>query len=543
MDTQADSNTSFGRAAVRLGIEGRVLSNGVLPEKRLAERAAIVSGMVAAKLEEGHWADAVNLVYGVDASKALFDDDKSEFVAKVVEAIKPEHFGGDSSPGNISAGAALDLLAKHGHVEAVRDVAMMGGLTIGTARDVLWKAYTAGDIDEPKGIPNEQWKEDMFTLGSRIRHEEPQVALEIFQRIENPLAIKFLYKEQLEAFSLDKLPFLFRMAGRDNSRKAEIVVKALDTKGADAVTMGLGKGLGLYLYEEIYDDGWGMRALPEEVRERLEDLAVLHLDKSSLRGDRRAMHGGRRKYAKLELKWAKRHWKQSPSLAYQIFRDDETGEVQRRTVVACAQKVFEATHRAPIGKRDGFPHVSDEYVREFMPRIRNREVRLVAALRLEDNKEVRRLSKLFETRDPQRAYGLRFDIGEDPSTSESISRLRDRLYSDSIREAKAKDERASFYWLRNKDVPGFEVIYDRLMDEDSAPAAAFELAQRFKDEARKDRARDAVLAKYKPEANIHFFRWNAKDRQGYERATMASLGDPTVSVEDVRPFLEQFDEE
>ena len=54
---------AFGRLITALTLEDKVFANGVLPERSIEERAAVVEGIVSEKLNAGAWDDAIILVY------------------------------------------------------------------------------------------------------------------------------------------------------------------------------------------------------------------------------------------------------------------------------------------------------------------------------------------------------------------------------------------------------------------------------------------------------------------------------------------------
>ena len=82
----------LGKAAVALGLEGRLLKDGVLPARQLTERAEVVEGIVGALLEKGDWRKAVDVVFSDNAGKVLYSSDKTGFYEAVAATIKVEDF-------------------------------------------------------------------------------------------------------------------------------------------------------------------------------------------------------------------------------------------------------------------------------------------------------------------------------------------------------------------------------------------------------------------------------------------------------------------
>ena len=111
---------NFGKLAVDLGLEEKVLANGILPERSVPERSDVVTGMVHHLLKNGDWRKAIGLRFG--EARHLYDPTKGNFHSDILQAIKPEDFNVKEN-GFSDEGGWIGNLLQHGEREIVQDLA------------------------------------------------------------------------------------------------------------------------------------------------------------------------------------------------------------------------------------------------------------------------------------------------------------------------------------------------------------------------------------------------------------------------------------
>src|SRR3989338_4614808 len=62
---------NYGRVAVRLRKDSALLANGILPERTIQERSAVVTGIIETLAEQGEWKTTLNMLKG--DSRLLYD--------------------------------------------------------------------------------------------------------------------------------------------------------------------------------------------------------------------------------------------------------------------------------------------------------------------------------------------------------------------------------------------------------------------------------------------------------------------------------------
>ncbi len=94
-----------GRLLAELGLEQRVLANGVLPSQSLWVRAGVVEGIIDSLLESGEWGEAVKIALDPHSQGRLLYDRPVDFTSRIVESSK-------KARRNLAGHAkALDLMA------------------------------------------------------------------------------------------------------------------------------------------------------------------------------------------------------------------------------------------------------------------------------------------------------------------------------------------------------------------------------------------------------------------------------------------------
>jgi len=501
-------NENFGKLAVDLSLEEKVMANGVLPGRTVPERSEVVTSMVHHLLNTGKWRKAVKLRFG--EGRHLYDQTKGDFHSDLVKSVKPEDF---EHAERFDGDCDIEFLLKHGQKPIVRDLAMREDLPPAVSEYLIRHAF---DVEELSEKYNE--------LGERIQKENPRHAFRLFSYANNKPAIERLYSQIIEDFKLEYLELASEMirgaerirghGGSETSEKLKSLVgKALP------LTEKEGK-CGKQLYEILAREGF-FGELSKKDMARLENLAVREM---SL-GD-----AGKRPF--LELLWAQTNWEKNPVEAYKIFVDKQ---YKGKEVVQCAEKAFNAMF---ISKESALSSdkvlIQIDHLQHIFEKTPETDLnaRESLAVLLSDKKELLRIGKIYakskDEHNLKKAYDLLVENGGNAEEAFTDD-LRARLIEDTLSRAD-RQYGPFFSWLNHNDRRGFEQIYVALLPKWAGEA--YRYAVNWKDEQRVARARDIILEKNPANWAIMFF-MERKDKHGYERSLSALTKEYNVPAEQI----------
>ncbi|GEM_PF-3783885 len=520
MDEQLQKNFNFGKVIAKLNLEEKVLKNGIIPSKSLAERGEIVKGIVSGLLEKGSWKNAIDLVFNEGPARMLYEGDKNDFFKEVEQTIKPKDFRYDSQDGFSHAEReTINLLIKNGGVQVVYNTALRPDVDPLVGKNLL---------EETKNyLDKETLKKEFNDLGTRIQKTHPQIAYDSFKEAENLFAINKLYTQLSKNFALEQY-FLLKDITENKSfspeekklRVKQIAHLVLNNKKEEGE-----KKIGKDLFDFVHNNKGELNKKDTKKLNRLtaKELHFYELD-SSLPNAYLRKH-----YQVLKEDWAKTHWQEDPINAYRIFNEQNK---EGKLVLKCAKKAVEKMYDARSNDTRRVD-IKIAHLKEIYSRIPKSKVDLRRKLaeKLEDKEELKRIAAEYANKGNNKyAYQLLFnaDISEkDPE----ITRVREKYIVESFKKAEQEKSNPYFGWLDPKDKPGYEQVYNQLLQKDR-PGLAFELAQKYKDITRANESRKLILEKNNPESAFKFFK-DEKDKAGYDLALNALVTKYGLSKEDL----------
>nr|MBI4156988.1 hypothetical protein [Candidatus Woesearchaeota archaeon] len=500
---------NFGRISVALGLEDKLLKNGVLPERTIQERSAVVTGIVHGYLEKGHWQTAVDMIYKNGSVGLLYGGRKEELEGLIKSAIKPEDFDKENISGYTVN--SIEMLIKKKHAKLVYEIALMKNMPVDASSNLL--ALTKKEV----GV--ELWREGMSSIAMRVKDEQPIEAYSLFSRINDHEATNNLYQQLITNFSLSNFGFLKEVAEKDDwSRKVErltsLVRAALNADYSKyKIEHGFGSRLGSDLYKIVSDNNIKLNV---KHKKRMREFVAFHADYSDM---------DKIDDKNIQLLWAKRNCESNPETAYGIFLEQKyTG----REVIPTAHRIFDRGYKdvninwLRKGKRVEIltKHLEGIFNRVPKSKLDQRES---LARKLGNISELRRIGLIKwnnkNYRHPEKAYKLLIESGIDINDL-TLDQIRANLIEKELEEHKKSTLifGPSFYWLDKRDRIGYERIYEALLNGvngNSWPGKAYELSASKGDIERVTRAREAVLERNPANRTLRFFK-DAKDKIGYE---------------------------
>jgi metal-responsive CopG/Arc/MetJ family transcriptional regulator len=504
-------DVNFGKLAVDLSLEEKVMANGVLPGRTVPERSEVVTSMVHHLLNTGKWRKAVKLRFG--EGRHLYDQTKGDFNSDLLNAVKPEDFDVDKD-GHRSdrEDASIEILLEHGQKAVVRDLAVREDLPAAVSEYLIYRAF-----DEPEFL------QKLSALGERIQKKDPDHAYFLFLRAKNKPAIDRLYKQIIENFKLDNLKLVSEIIagnyqGKERAKEfLSLVEKAIPLAEQDKNHVAGGK-----LYDLAANEGLFVGLSDKDIM-RLGKLAVHDMGEWNLR-DRPL----------LKLLWAQTNWETNPVDAYKIFV--EYHEYTGKEVVQCAEKAFNQMFISNVKSTSREKVIiNTNHLQEILRKTPETELnsREQLALLLSDRQEFLRLGKIYaksnEESKLRKAYDLLNNAKIIPD-AKIMDDVRAKLIQKGIKCAEERDSMPYFSWLEHNDKPGFEQVYEAFLTKWAGEA--YEFAANWKDEQRVARARDIILERNPANRAIMFFRDN-KDKLGYDRALEALTKEYNVPAEQV----------
>ncbi|MBI2146485.1 hypothetical protein HYU22_04035 [Candidatus Woesearchaeota archaeon] len=505
-----------GRLVTALSLEDRVLSNGVLPNCTLVERASLVRGIIQGLLEQGNWQEAVKMVYQ-DGSivRGLFDGDWEEFRQDVLKSARQRQ-------DDFFYESTLTALMQHKETELVYQLAMELPLREDNAEEIITSLR--------KTITPEQQKMAHTHLGNRwMAKKAYHKAYDQFSRAENPEKIDQLYTMLLEDPSIDTIEVLLLSAQNGTGSKPEKVTAALHkivpffiadqqksrqrkeeyfsmfypTSKSAQLVYRLRKEFEISLtsQEEAIFDTAAVRALPSYQAQQMEDITF-------------------------SLLWAQRRYAECPRTAYHIFRRLEyTGKERIRAVKAGLEK------KSVTGEH--IEKLSPGEVEVALLHAVYKDVRLetqvAIAAHLKDDEKLQFLSRTYETKNEHhRAYHLWMQ-GHGDLENAYITAIRQHM----IDELVQKEYFNSYNLFDLQDRPGALQLYPVVLER--KPDLAYHLAKGLEDESLLQKAREVCMAQT-PIAALIFFK-EEKDSKGIEMAVAALADRFSLPVSLVKDYI------
>ncbi|MBI4451008.1 hypothetical protein HY642_03465 [Candidatus Woesearchaeota archaeon] len=461
-----------GRLIAALGLERRILENGVLPNAGLNERASLVKGIITGLLEKGRWGDALRMVYTPGPARSLFDGDWEGFKAAVKHAA--------------TSGGELGLA--YGQEIA----------------DILVHNWTPEDIVE-------------LITTSRIKAEHVMMLIDklpLDAALRSKIYLSF-GEQSLEGKEYYRACAHFNTAGAPD-RINSVRKMLFDQLPGDA---------GLYLLELCtrYPDGKELlqKAMPKLLQSKGIDSSALYnaikefgleVDEKELQDSRydavsamSASQIGHSKDEKEKFMWAKVHAPRESMPAYKIFKELGYHGIERHWAMMRITEMFE---QGWTGMRHAISNDIDRVDLEEHFTLLPLEAKVACAEHWKDKKimenvsaelltnvnESAQASDAVSLRHLEQAYQLAFDaeLGE-----ERLEPLRQRIFTAALTKARHDQFQHCAYsyfgnWIRHEDNIGLRAAYELMLDH--FPPRAYEIARlQLRDEALQARAREAVV--------------------------------------------------
>ncbi len=498
-----------GRFLAAARIENRVLADGVLPTLPLADRSAVVQGIVQGLLEQGKIGEAIRLVYQPGPAKALFENYKA--LADDVIKYARQH--------QLQGFAESDIKLLAGNKQTTLLYRMATELPL---KDTCLERIV--DVVAEHLSP-EQLTPLYDELGNRYLKADLGAALTYFQRSGNQEAVakveSILMEDPAAHFEL-----LVRRIDGNAQDKAErltsIVRKVLQQPGQK-------RGPGLYSL-------WRHNTLnltKDEVQQIKEHLA------SSMRVyDLSEMNNigpvyGQEERQELRLLWAKKHWLEHPRTAYKIFCDQQ---YESPEVLSALQKGLERSlqrHHGDGEAIDTLTYIKREHLEALLERV---PLTLKAHLAeyLEKKPLLLELSREFAAAgDDWVAYNL-WIRGDGDLRDPYVAGLRQRL----IDKEFSNKYGPSPSFLKPRDSVGHRQMFSLLIDK--YPREAYTVARRLDDETLLDQARQNLVTDNPFRALDFFFSdEDHPDPKGRELAYQQIARQYDVAVETIQKHLQK----
>lgn len=509
-DSIADAR-NLGRMATALSLENKVLSNGVLPEKTLPERAAVVRGIIDEQLRTGRWADVVELVYNPKSNaRLLYDGDMNLLDNEIVESARA--YKGDKNPV-----AALNTLLGANREEMILQLMELSNIPYEQAFVFLNKMENKLDGAQTarasklvaRAASNEGKFREAFVY--YLKANDVQGADEVFESCFKEVA------EEGTDWSNLGFGSLVEMAKREEGeRRTQKLVRIIEN---EAICKGRA-GARFEIYKE------NNLPLPKETIDRLYDAAAGSMEgwSSYISGDR-ARSWGKEFDPRLALLWAKKHATTEPQRAYHIFAEleYEGGEVLDAALAGIKKSTFDDSHRALQLTNVNRTHLGmlmgDASV--------ELEVRARIAEHLEDKEKLIAFSREFHaTGDNEKAYNCWIGGGGEQD-NEFISGIRRRLFEDWM----AKER--PYIHLHRADVTGHKEAYNLLVQKGDL-SEAYDFARYFAmstgDESMLNEARGKIVAD-NPVSALRLFEKDESGRALALKAVAQKYGVPEGEAE------------
>lgn len=518
-----------GQFLVALGLEEAVLGDGVLPSRPVAERAAVMSGIVDRLLGEGKWDKAVNMVFDPKSPGRLLFECPPDFSQRLVASAQ-------KGRGGYTKSDSLKLLAENGMGDNVCQILATGDYSAETLSGVLDKV---GDKLQP------QQREEVYRLiGERAEAEHNfELAIESFRNAKDRKGLNRVFKasvSQQKKYSprdlFEKLVSI-ALSEQDREKRKDMLTQLVRSKLTISAHEGdityattcfeLFKQHGLPL-----NPGEVVRLYGHTAKQAGYDDFFPHQDETR---EKAAFDD-----ARLKLRWAQIHVASNPRQAYFMFK--AIGYEGPETIAAARGGIA-----LPYGKQDDYKRLG---LREIKPKHLETlmlssqsplSVKIAVARHLKDANELQSLSQTAaQAGEHREAYRLWVETGGDQNASHFVA-SREALWQKELADAGEHKTAPSFWFIDGKDSAGTERVFAYFM-ENRMHQSAFDFSAHRGDQNQAEVARQAFIDSNPTGAYNYFsYRSEGKERDpiGAERAFVALAKRHGLSVEEARSYLPQ----
>lgn len=421
----------LGGALASLGLEGEFLRNGALTQLPVTERVRAVNAIIDECLNTGRWEQVVKMMFGEKSvASALYDGDRATLGARILQSAA-------TSGARLTSGsAALELLASAGEN-------VLAGQLLANAPSLSYKEFT--HFAEKINWGRLQGGDDKSVQTVALSNRAADIALKEYEYSSAYAHYAFTgNKEGVEQVFVGVLDgayaetaLLERIVKSDPEQQARRVGVVVDRAVAGSRVTPL-QAFKLAKATQT--------ALPPDVTSKLNDSLA----------EKTSGYDVEKEFADrpdIALLWARRHAKDEPRRAYDIFANQGfTGhEVVTAVVTGLGldRHSHESTALSPAQVSN--PHLLNAYAD---PRA-SLDVRVSIAMHLRDSSKLQALSgEANELKDAGKAYRL-WRVGGG-AEGEFIDRLRASL----VKEGLVKH---LIFWIDNADTKGMGMVYDALM--------------------------------------------------------------------------------
>lgn len=511
-----------GKFLANMGLEKKVLADGVMPNSPIMDRCSLVKGIIDGYFESGQWQKAVKAVYTAGSPvRTLFNGNWDEFRKKVLASAQennPRYFGQE-----------ISLLLEHREFELVYNLATR--LPIQGDRIVT---EISGILDSlGDNISGEQRRKGYGLLAERAwqKNDWPQV-FEFYEKGNDQEGMDKLYQEVISQERIIPgdggipLDFLLKLATfREDKEKERVEAVAQFYFDGRTRTNWVSRRSTRDLYDLLKIH---QIELASEQRQKIMDNIVRSLSDYELKEVRDEQ---------LVLLWAKKNVAKEPKNAYHILTSSEYDGPEVLTAALNALKiVFEGT---PEARRYSQKLEAKDIKKEHREQLLHSEgtpMEIKVKLAIEDQQHafLREFSGKYKKEgDLEKAYQLWIDGKGDPESS-YVQGLRKKIIQGKLEEASSYGP--PLYFLSHDDKPGHHQAYQMVVER--FPETAYHLARRILDEELTDKAR-RLIVKASPEEAFRKFSTGPKDNDsiGIDLALDALAEKYQVPKEKVRGYL------
>lgn len=527
----------YGRVAVRLNREKPLLANGILPERSIQERSAVVTGIINTLAEQGHWETTLKLLRG--DTRLLYDkirgkDNLETLLAKGVRT--------SDTVGPDRREAIISSFKEAGYTAALYQISQRKDITPEAALSLLMASKES--LNPPT------WTEALDRLGRDSMKKNTSIAYEAYKNTTNFEGMRACVESALSN-PVQNYNFLKEVIEEQR-------IKGDSPKGIDNKEIVIRMIQGITSDKLIKDarkkrKGWDVYNLATRynVIPRLSDTQRVTLERLASESieDYHVKEPSVPKV--IQQLWAEKNWKKSPEEAYKILTlVAPKSRLLLDTAVALwrLERPEEDVDRGRGGygsTEKKFTKFSKEELKHIYSKTPKKNIhqREVLARSLGDKKELERIGNSRariagdDEHENRRAYELFIDSGM-PFNHERVVSARRKIIDKEISDALKQGWGGPSTWMiKNEDVEGSLQFYEAMMAHSTFSVTAYEFAKERGWDDKVERARSTILSLKSPEECIRFFR-EKNDDAGLQRALAILSRETRIPVTELEKLVD-----
>src|SRR3989338_5380211 len=169
---------NYGRVAVRLNRDTELIANGILPERTVSERSAVVTGIIEALAERGEWKTTLNMLQS--PTKLLYDGNagrKEKLEIILAKGVKTRD--------------TVDPERREELISTFREAGYNGALYhIAQREDITPEATLSFLVASKENIPATTWTQNVEDYANNVIAEHPEIAQKAYKLTGNTLGMQ-----------------------------------------------------------------------------------------------------------------------------------------------------------------------------------------------------------------------------------------------------------------------------------------------------------------------------------------------------------------